>query len=219
MQEQNGPNLGAADQEVSEALRPNDPKRIETGVQGAQPAGAPAVVTLHIKGPCGAMAVAMDGLRDQLRGWLIVSEAIHGHDGWAEVDAVMVNDTRRFNAYEEVPVAQGPVESAQVAPAALQAYFDLTEPLLKKFVWTAEKAGEVTAIVAQARAALVAEPVKPQEKQGEPTSEIERAWIAGYCHAGYTHDSYYAEVKAKEYAATQADPVPGMPSPAQGEHG
>lgn len=47
--------------------------------------------------------------------------------------------------------------TAEGAPAlrdALQAYFDLTEPLLGKFVFTAERAGEVAAIVNAARAAL-----------------------------------------------------------------
>jgi hypothetical protein len=48
---------------------------------------------------------------------------------------------------------------------ALRAYFDLTEPLLKKFVWTADKAGEVAAITNAARAALSAleapQPVEP----------------------------------------------------------
>jgi hypothetical protein len=47
---------------------------------------------------------------------------------------------------------------------ALRALLELTEPLLKKFVWTAEKAGEVAAIVAAAKAALAvpALPVQPE---------------------------------------------------------
>lgn len=53
---------------------------------------------------------------------------------------------------------------------------------------------ELTAIY---RAMLAAAPQAPAV---QPTEQISSAWLAGYYHAGYTHDRAYAEEQAAKYA-------------------
>lgn len=73
-------------------------------------------------------------------------------------------------ASAHLPAAADPVR------AALADLLTLTEPLLKKFVWTADKAGEVTAIVSAARAALAAPPkISPDRLPPKPAQLVSMA--------------------------------------------
>jgi hypothetical protein len=63
--------------------------------------------------------------------------------------------------------------------------------------------------------ALAATPLVQPAPPIAAKSEIVTAWIQGYYHAGYTHDSAYAEKQAEEYARGLSDPagLQGHPKP------
>lgn len=70
-------------------------------------------VTMRIEGPCEAVWQAQHNLGVQLRGWHIVSEATHGDIGRSVIEAVLVNETRRFNAYPELAEAPHSAAAAE----------------------------------------------------------------------------------------------------------
>lgn len=93
---------------------------------------------------------------------------------WSEGQMLQFGKQCWFAGAMDAKLAASRAPVVQPADArSLQAYFDLTEPLLGKFVFTAEKAGEVHAIVNAAKAALAAAP-----SVGVPLSDerIEAIW-------------------------------------------